>query len=289
MPTYNSAYEIGSDIRDSLNEYSTALMQGTDTSGAFSNRQIMKGINDALRYLYSVLVKRIKSEFVKVDESITITSSAGTLPWDLGRLIMLKNQYGRPMYPLRPTQRVPVNATGSPRQYWLKKNRQIQIEQAGISETYLITYVAKPREIHFGMASAGGALSITLDASYAKKIVDYYNDMDIELVTDDKADTITDYTAARVATITNTGASDKYYGIVPEIPEAFHHLIAPYGAIFTKDSSPVAQEKSTDRENANVNDQLIMALRAFGGEHETDYDQIFTDFEPITPASGYIY
>ncbi len=281
MPTYNSAYEIGSDIRRSLNEYSAALMQGTDTSGAYSNAEIMKGMNDALRYLYSVLVKRIRSEFVKVDENVTITSSAGTLPWDLGRLIMLKNQYRRPMYPLRPTQRVPFEATGSDRQYWLKKNRQIQIEKAGISQTYLITYVAKPREIHFGMSSAGAATSLTLDASYAKKIADYYNDMDIELVTDDKPDTITAYTSGRVATITNTGAGDKYYGLVPEIPEAFHHLIAPYGAIFTKDASPVAQEKSTQQERDNINGQLIEAVRAFGGEHEIDYDQIFTDFEPI--------
>jgi len=282
MPTYNSAYEIGSDIRDSLNEYSTALMQGTDTSGAYSNRQIMKGMNDALRYLYSVLVKRIKSEFVKVDEDVTITSSAGTLPWDLGRLIMLKNQDRLPMYPLRPTQRVPLNATGSSRQYWLKKNRQIQIEQASISETYLITYVAKPREIHFGKSSAGGTTSLTLESAYAKKIVDYYNDMDIELVTDDEPDTITAYTAARVATITNTGAADKYYGLVPEIPETFHHLIAPYGAIFAKDSNPVAQEKSGQQERDNVDNQLVMALRSFGGEHEVDYEAIFTDFEPTT-------
>lgn len=289
MPTHNSAYEIGSDIRDSLNEYSVALMQGTDTSSAFSNRQIMKGINAALHYLYAILVKRIKSEFVRVDENITITSSAGTLPWDLGRLIMLKNQYGRPMHPLRPTQRVPVNATGSSRQYWLKKNRQIQIEQAGISATYLITYVAKPREIHFGKSSDGGTASLTLEAAYAKKITDYYNDMDIELVTDDKPDTITAYTSARVATITNTGATDKYYGLVPEIPEAFHHLIAPYGAIFTKDSSPVAQEKSSQRERDNTDGRIIEALRAFGGEHEVDYEAIFTDFEPITPSSGIIY
>ena len=289
MPTHNSAYEIGSDIRRTLNEYSAALMQGTDTSGAFSNAQIMKGINDALRYLYSVLVKRIRSEFVRVDENITITSSAATLPWDLGRLIMLKNQYRRPMHPLRPTQRVPLNATGSSRQYWLKKNRQIQIEQAGISATYLITYVAKPREIHFGMSSAGGALSLTLDSSYAKKIADYYNDMDIENVTDDWPDTITDYTAARVVTITNTGAASKYYGIVPEIPEVFHHLIAPFGAQLIKDASPVAQEKSTQQERDNNAGLLIEALRAFGGEHEVDYEAIFTDFEPITPLSGIMY
>ncbi len=288
MPTHNSAYEIGSDIRRSLNEFSTALIQGTDTTGAFSNAQIVKGINDALRFIYAILIKRIRGEFTVVDQDITVTSSIATLPWDLGRLIMLKNENGRPMYPLRPTQRVPTTSVGSKRQYWLKKNRTIQIENASVTETYKITYIAKPREIHFGQSSAGGALSITLATAFAKKIADYYNDMEIENVTDDWIDTITDYTAGRVATITNTGANNKYYGIVPEIPEAFHHLIAPYGAIFVKDSSPVAQEKSTQKENDNAMNQLITALRAFEGEAEVDYEDIFSDFEPMTPLSGVV-
>jgi hypothetical protein len=246
-------------------------------------------MNDALRYLYALLVKRIKGEFTKVDQTIAIASGVGTLPWDCGRVISLKNEYGRLMWPLNPTQRVPITSVGSTRLYWHQKSRQVRVENATVSANYLLTYIAKPREIHFGQSSAGDTNELTLDSSYAKKIADYYNDMEIENITDDWIDTITDYTAARVATITNNGAASKYYGLVAEIPEHFHHLIAPFGAMFTKDASPVAQEKTTTQERDNASGLLIEALRAFAGsEQEVDYEDVFTDFEPVAPISGVV-
>lgn len=284
--TYNQCYQIAADIRRTLNEYSTGLLQGTDTSGAYQNEQIIKAINDSQRHLYHLLVKRIEGEFVKLDQNLTVSASEATLPWDLGRLKVLKNEYGRQMYPLRPDQRVPTTSTGSKRLYFRLKNRKIQIEQASVNATYKLTYIVKPREIHYGKAGAGAAASITLDANYAKLIADYYNDMNIENITQSWVDTISDYTAAKVATITETAAADDYYGIESDIPEPFHHLIAPYAAILVKNSSPVTQEKATSGEILDWNSMLLETLRAFEGTQDTDYEDVFADFEPMAPTTG---
>lgn len=290
MSTYNNCYDIAADVRRGLNEFSTALLQGTDTSGAYPNAQIIKGINDAQKFIYDILIKRIRSEFEVHDQDLTIANSLATLPGDFGRLIVLKNELGRQVYPIQITDRVPTTSTGSSRLYFRRmgKTNQIRIERAGVSATYLISYLVRPRDIHYGQAAAGSALSITLATAYAKKIVDYYNDIYIENITKDWVDTISDYTAARVATITQTAAVNDYYGLVPDIPEAFQHLVAPKAAMLIKNLSPVTQEKTTQQETDDWVGLLLEALRAFEGTEDTDYEAVFTDFEPIAPTTGII-
>ncbi|MDP2363733.1 MAG: hypothetical protein Q8M94_08185, partial [Ignavibacteria bacterium] len=130
-----------------------------------------------------------------------------------------------------------------------------------------------------GMSSAGAALSLTL-ATTARKEADYYNDMTIENITDDWTDTISDYATTRVCTITQTGAASKYYGIVSELPEAFHHLIGPRAIILMRDiiTSP---EKPTVTGLKAFQEMLAEALRSYAGTQHTDitWSSIFEDFE----------
>lgn len=292
MATYENCYKIASDVRRGVNEFSTALLQGTDTSGAHSNDEVIRAINDAQKFLYHLLVKRIQSEFEVHDQDLVVTNSIASLPGDFGRLIQIKNEYGRLIYPIRIREKVPTNSTGNKRFYLRKKglSNQIQIERTGVNATYKISYIMKPRNIHYGQAGSGSTTqSIVLDSNHAPKVIDYYNQINIENITQDWVDTISDYTAGRVATIsTEEAAEDDFYGLVPEFPETFHHLIAPQAIILLKDTSPVSQEKSTTKENDNLTQLLIAALRAFQGNQDVDYEDMFTDFEPLFPTTGIV-
>ena len=123
-------------------------------------------------------------------------------------------------------------------------------------------------------------MSITL-ASTAKKIADYYNGMKIENVTDDWVDTISDYTEDRVATITETGAASKYYGIVSDLPEMFHDLIAPKAVLYIKAESPLSEEKPAASDRTDWMMDFREALRAYAGpELDKNPAYLFEDFEP---------
>ena len=55
-----------------------------------------------------------------------------------------------------------------------------------------------------------------------------YNDVDFETVSGTGSagmDTITDYTAARVATVTGTYSSDTVFGTISKLPEEAHELM----------------------------------------------------------------
>ena len=89
--------------------------------------------------------------------------------------------------------------------------------------------------MHTGTASAGGAASLTFDTTDGTDATgtggrleaDYYNNSKIEIESGTGAgiDTITDYTAARAATVTGTFSTDSVYGTVSRLPEEGHHLI----------------------------------------------------------------
>lgn len=125
------------------------------------------------------------------------------------------------------------------------------------------------------MSSAGGALSLTL-ATTASNLADYYNGMLIEDITDSWTDTITDYSAARVATLAaQTGAASKYYGIVSELPEEFHELIGPKALLLMKES-----HKALKTPSKSEMDNFYMALNekilSFFGTADQDPVELFS-------------
>ena len=269
MATYLNGYTLLEKVRVRLNEYSTAYCQATDTTGKYSNDQIMDGINDAQRFLFSFLLKRIPYQF-EVDVALTGVSSVYTLPADFGVLRYFKDSDGYQIHPIGTQQRKTTSATGSDQHYYRKGNTLV-IDKAGITEINTLTYFKKCRELTQGVTSAGAATSATL-ATSAKAIIDYYNGLTIENITDSTVDVISDYTAARVATVTNTWTASKYYGTVSDIPEPFHHLMIPRAVFEITANYPVVQEKPTKSGKDLFMEDLYETLSAYAGPTLDTYD-----------------
>lgn len=280
MGTFLNAYEILKQIRYDLNEFSDAYTQGTDVSGSFQNNQLIAKINQAQRIIWNTLFAQIPEEFLK-SVSLTFASSVATLPTDFYRIKRLENSDGIKIERISLDLKHVYDDSGTEFQYY-RYGQSIRIDKDAVSDAHTLWYYSRPRELDQGMSSAGAALSLTLAAT-AKKITDYYKNMTIENITDDWTDTISSYTSARVCTLAaQTGAASKYYGIVSELPEAFHHLIQPRATILCK-SLPNSPEKPSKIELMDFNDMLIETLRGYAGTNFTDIslEEIINDFSLI--------
>lgn len=276
---YQNAYAILGRVRRGLGEYSTGYVNGTDTTGHFSNSDIMEKINEAQRFLWDLLFVRFPELFL-TSTSLTAVSSVLTLPSDLHLIKRLENSDKRKIDPITVNTKHLANYQGSKYAYYRKGNTLV-IDEDSNADTFTLWYFKGVRELDQGVSAAGGALSLTL-ASTARPVADYYNGMQIENVTDAWVDTISDYSAARVCTLAaQTGASSKYYGLISELPETFHRLIGMKALIFMKDD-PKSPEKPTKTDVGNFNEALVEALRSFAGTHHTDkeMESVFLDFDP---------
>ncbi len=277
MATYEgSCYEILSNVRRALNEGDTDYITGTDTSGIFENAFIMDQINDSQKHLYMILMKVIPEAFL-TSVSLTGSDSVFTLPANYGKVLEFRDENGSRVYRAG-SRAVPAPRSGASKKQYYQEGNTFVVFQSGVTSTYTLWYYKKPREIHAGLASAGGALSITLDSTYAKLLADYYNGMLFENVTDDSVDTISDYSSARVATITGTGATSDYYGIVSEIPEYAWHLIAPRAAMLCKERHPASQEKPGPLEVMVWEESVKDTISALGIVADITPEEIWTDF-----------
>lgn len=279
MPTYiGNAFEILSQVRYGLNEYSDAKVKGTDATGAFLNEELTRYINNAQNHLWSILFEQFPEYFLK-SASLVFTSSVATLPSDCFKIKEISNSDGYPIKPIGVDQRHILN-DGSKYGYYRYGNT-VRIDQDSVTDTGTIWYYWQCRELDTGLTSAGGALSTTL-ATTAKAIADYYNDMLIENVTDSTVDTITDYSAARVCVVSNTWAASKYYGIISELPTIFHPLIPDYAILQLKKSpkSPLAVTMA----DVSLFDQMLRsAMKSFAGTFNGDryMDDLFNSFETM--------
>lgn len=265
MATYLNAYTLLEKLWIQLVGYSSNIasyVNGTDTTGPYSNPQIMDGINAAQRFLYSTLFTRIPYEFEE-DVDIVGVNSVYTLPADFGQLRLFKDSDGHQIYPIRTDQRRTADGEGTDQHYYRKGNTLVR-DKASVTETCTLTYYRKCRDMEQGKAAAGAALSITL-ASTAKKLVDFYNGLTLENITKDWVDTIDDYTAARVATISETAAADDFYGTVSDLPEPFHFLMIPRAVFEITGNYPIAKEKPQKTGMAIFNDDFMTTLRAYAG------------------------
>jgi len=277
--TYENAYEILSEVRRGINEYSTAYVQGTDATGAYLNAQIIKHINEAQKYLYNLVVNRNPQLFYK---SADLTPSNGrlTMPWDFHRPRRLENASGKKLYVEGLDQKPAGDEVGSSYHYYWQGG-YIYMDESAYSEVTKLYYVSKPRDIHCGITSAGSALSATLDATYAKKIADYYNGMVIEDLgvagaSSNTHDTITDFTTALVATVSGTWAASHYYGLVSELPEALHTFITRRATLLMRSTYP-SLEKPAVIDLKLFQDDLNEAINGLLGtfNSETDVGEIF--------------
>jgi hypothetical protein len=277
MPTYpGNGYEILSQVRYGINEFSTALVNGTDTTGAFQNQELMRHVNNAQYFLWSILFGQFPEYFLK-SASITFTASVATLPSDCFKIKEIRDSGGHPISPFDLRSRH-IDGSGSAYGYYRYGNT-LRIDADDITDTGTLWYYSRCRELDTGLTSAGGAASATL-ATTAKAILSYYVGMNIENVTDSTVDTITVYTAARVCTVTNTWAASKYYGIVSDLPEIMQPLIASR-AILTMKMSPRVPVALTAADKNTFAEELSMAMQSFAGTLNSDMDvnALFNDFE----------
>lgn len=278
--THLNCYSLLEKIRIQLNDYTTDLVQGIETNGKYKNEQIVDGINAARRYVYSILLKRVPYIFEQ-ESVLTGVNSVYTLPTDFGILRYFKDSDGNQIYPISQDNRRKTNESGSDQHYYRRGNTLV-IDKSGVTEQCTLIYYRKCRDIIQGKASAGGALSITL-SSEAKKVADYYNNMVIENITQDWFDTITDYSAARVATIVQTAAANDYYGIVCDMPEEFHHLYIPRAVYEITGNYVVASNRNTVAGTQALgwqvfNEDFITTLKAYIGEEDTYPEDVWTQY-----------
>lgn len=288
MSTYFNGYALLEKLWIQLVGYGPSIagyLAGTDTTGPYSNPQIMDGINDAQRFLYSTLMTRIPYEFEE-EISLTGVSSVYTLPADFGTLRFFKDSRGLQIHPIKPDQRRTVSGSGSDQLYYRKGNTLV-IDKAGVTEVCTLIYYRKARDIEQGKASAGAAASITF-ATTAKKIADYYNGLVLENATKDWVDTIDDYSAARVATISETAAADDYYGTVSDIPEPFHFLLVPRAVFEITGKYPIVKEKPNVSGIELFNQDLLATLRAYAGNTlDKNVEDVWCDYESGGIGRGY--
>ena len=277
MSTYQNAYEIASQIRRGLNEFSTAKVQATDTSGAYPNEEILRAINDAQKFLFDIVFTRNPHLFL-TSASLTAVNSVLTLPADFFKLKRLENSDKAQIHPIGVEQKARSNEQASKFLYY-RKGKTLVIDQSGSGETYTLWYYTRPRRLDFSKVAAAGALSLTL-ATSARAEADYYNNMIIEDVTADVYKEITDYSSARVATIAATPATTDYYGLVSDLPEEFHHLIPSQGLIRMRTSiNSVLPPTTVDLKL--FQDDLVESVRSFCGDDidkgDVNPEDIFLD------------
>lgn len=284
MATYLNAYEILSQVRLGLHEFSEDLAQGTDTDYAFDNEYLMQKINDAQRYVFSRVFKA-KPEWFLTSATATFSGSAYTLPWDYGMIHELQDDHGNKVFRIAARQKTPTASSYSGSEsYYYQKGNVLYLDKDGVNASYTMWYYTKPRDIDTGRVTATGSLTMTLDTS-AKKIADYYNGMTVENTHSDWTDTIDDYTAARVATISESANIDDVYGIVSELPEPFHFLIPKKALIDVKSEHPLTKDRVNQFEVKMFEDYFNETLSVFGARSEDiNLEDLFDDFMPFDTA-----
>ena len=272
MPTYKNAYTILSDVREGINEHSVAFVNATDTSGAYTNAWLLTQINRAQKYLYNWLFIRIPEVFLE-SEDLTGVDSVFTLPVDFGVLKVFTDDNYCKVYEIKADQLKLKSSTGSDRLYYRKGNTLV-LDKAGVTDAYRLWYYRRARDLNQGKAAAADTLATT-----AAVTADYYNGMIIEDITGTQAATITDYSTDREITSDITLANNSYYGIVSDLPEPFHYLIAPKAILYVK-QSPQSIEKPSRREIDDFNEDFTSVYRAYAKTLDFSVSDMFTDFEP---------
>ena len=126
----------------------------------------------------------------------------------------------------------------------------IEINASGYTKTVYVWYERRVPDLYAcsTLAAASAGVSITFNSDMiAKNVADYYNGVAFEATGgtgEGTVDEITDYTAARVATVSGTYSTDTELGTVSVLPEETHDLIVLEAAVMalTKPSSTLDRE-----------------------------------------------
>lgn len=274
-------FNLVADMRRTLNEYSTAYILGTDTTGKYKNDYLLRCLNRANRYLYSLLLKR-RPEWFLESTTLTAVNSVFILPEDFGTVQFFTDTDGIQVFPMGVATRKRASETGTTR-YYTRVGNTFVLDQDGVTDTYNLWYQRRFRDLIFASIGTGAAASLPMGA-YASRINDYYNSIKVAHIDDttletDFIDTITDYTGStQTAVISGTSVTDSWYGTFSEIPEEFHHLLSPKAVQIVKAEFPVAQEKPTRSEIAGWEEEFESVLSGFPSNEDIPIEEIFEDF-----------
>lgn len=282
--TYENAYEILSEVRRGINEYSTAYVQDTDTTGAYSNTDILKKINDAQGFIYNLLLSRSPDVFYK-SAALTGVASVYTPPSDFFRLIRVEDSAGRTLRQINLDDKK-LAADAGTGIYFYQFGKTFTLDKLTATDVLTFYYIARCRNLDVGKSSAGGSLSITL-ATTARPVADYYNGMQLENITKAWVTTISDYSAARVVTLAaETAAASDYYGLISELPEDFHYLIGLKATLLMKETYK-SLNPPTVEEVAAFNEILTARLIAYFGPGVTsEANAAVPGIKPLSQSTG---
>lgn len=274
-----NCYELVSRVRRAVNDYSTGKVNGTDTSGAFLNEQIIEAINDAQKFIFDLIFVRLPHLFLT---SATITGSASVyaLPSDFFKLRRVEDSQKLKVSLISVDGRHLSDNTGSKYLYY-RYGSNLRIDYDGFSDNLTLHYYKRPRLLNMGQVQTGGPLSLTLAAT-ARKEADYYKNMQIEDITADWFATISAYSAARVATVAQTAGTADYYGVVSELPEELHHLIGRRASLYMK-SDPRSPVPLGPGEAGQFKEDFVESLRSLTGKEigDVSIDDIVLGLEPL--------
>lgn len=285
MPTYHNTYTMLGDLRRGVNEYSDNLLNGTSTSGKYDNDWLVRScLTRAQNLIYgALLLRKSTHEVFRTSASVSVSSSVITLPANFSKIYELRDSDGKKVFPSEANNSPPESANGSDRRYYREGNTLI-VQQSGVNATWTLYYYKRPRDLHQGQAGSENTFSTT-----AKIIADYYNTVTIEDITGGWTGEISDYTAARVITVSGQTLSENdYYGTVSELPEEFHHFIVPRAVMICKATHPAAQEKVGQDELRLWGEELMEAMNSFAGsQSDITQEELWTDFGSGRQRLGY--
>lgn len=229
-----NAYDMLADLRSNLNEA---------TADHWTDTELLRKLNQAQQKTAMHLSMQ-PGNWLIASAAVSPSGSVITLPSDCAKpLYIEETSSGTPILfktslQDRRTSRsygVEVPWDHRPLEAYPLMNT-IEVNQDSYSTACTLWYQIRVPDLHTGTASAGGAASLTMDTTDgtdgtgngARLEADYYNNVDIEIVsgTGPGIDTVTDYSVARVCTVTGTYSTDSVYGTVPRgIPDQGHGLI----------------------------------------------------------------
>lgn len=215
---------------------------GEATASHWSDRELLGYLNASQSFLGRKIQLANVGWLVK-SASVTPVASVITLPSDCAKPIYLEEtSSGRPI-PIagdvmdrRVTRLAGTTLYSGVTEAYRQMNALV-VNSDNYTEACTLWYQIRVPDLHVGTASAGAATSITLSAHDgagvssggfgARQVVDYYNGAQIEIVsgTGLGTDTISDYAATKVATVTGTYSTDSVYGTISRLPEESHHLM----------------------------------------------------------------
>ncbi len=217
---------------------------GEKTASHWTDKELLAKLNRGQNKI-NMEVSMSPSDWLVTSASVTPSSSVITLPADCAKPVYLEETTSGKAISFNSTvrERRVTRASGTSLElgaleaYTLMST--IEVNQSSYGTACTLWYQIRVPDLHTGTASAGSAQSITLDTTDgidetglgARAVDDYYNNMEIEIVTGTGSPsivTISDYTGStRVATTngTDTYDSTSVYGLVSRLPVQTHQLI----------------------------------------------------------------